>query len=90
MEERDFYVESEVLKPANLSCLFCHQTATYDIRWVVRMKKKTLPSGVDEGERARFQKARSYMVRREDSVRCKNARCGNRFEVSGLQSIAFL
>lgn len=89
MEERDFFDESEILKPANLSCLFCHQTATYDIRWLVRTKKKAL-RGPSEQERVRFEKARSYMVRREDFVRCKNARCGKRFEISGLQSVVLI
>jgi hypothetical protein len=30
------------------------------------------------------------MVRRDDLVMCKNMRCRKRFEVSGVQSVAFL
>lgn len=30
------------------------------------------------------------MVRRDDMVMCKNMRCRKRFEVSGVQSVAFL
>jgi hypothetical protein len=30
------------------------------------------------------------MVRRDDLVACKNLRCRKRFEVSGVQSVAFL
>jgi hypothetical protein len=30
------------------------------------------------------------MVRRDDLVACKNPRCRKRFEVSGVQSVAFL
>jgi hypothetical protein len=30
------------------------------------------------------------MVRRDDLVACKNIRCRKRFEVSGVQSVAFL
>jgi hypothetical protein len=53
MEERDFFDETESMKPANLSCLFCHQTDSYDIRWLVRTKKKALPGRADERDRAR-------------------------------------
>jgi len=78
------------MKPATLSCLHCHQTDTYEIRWVVRTKKKALRGPVDERDRARFAKARSYMSRLDDFVQCKNVRCRKRFEISGLQSVAFL
>lgn len=89
MEERDFFEETESLKPANLSCLHCHQTDTYEIRWLVRTKKKALRGAVDERDRARFEKARSYMLRRDDMLQCKNLRCRKRFEISGLQSVVF-
>lgn len=90
MEEREFFDESESLKPANLSCLFCHQTDAYQIRWLVRTKKKALRASADERDRARFAKARSYMLRRDDFVMCKNLRCRKRFEISGVQSVVFL
>jgi len=90
MEERDFFDEKETLKPANLSCFFCHQADSYEIRWLVRSKKKALPRGADERDRARFQKAQSYMLRRDDFVQCKNVRCRKRFEISGVQSVVFL
>jgi hypothetical protein len=90
MEERDFFDEKEVLKPANLSCLHCHQTDTYDIRWLVRTKKQALRGRADERDRARFEKARSYMLRRDDMVQCKNARCRKRFEISSVQSVVFI
>ncbi len=90
MDERDFFDENESLKPANLSCLFCHQSETYEIRWLVRTKKKALRGQADERDRARFAKARSYMLRRDDFVQCKNPRCRKRFEISGVQSVVFL
>ena len=90
MEERDFFDEKEVLKPANLSCLFCHQAEVYEVRWLVRTKKQALRGRADERDRARFEKARSYMLRRDDLVQCKNPRCRKRFEISGLQSVVFL
>jgi hypothetical protein len=90
MEERDFFDEKEVLKPANLSCLHCHQADTYDIRWLVRTKKQALRGRADERDRARFEKARSYMLRRDDMVQCKNARCRKRFEISSVQSVVFI
>ncbi len=90
MEERDFFEEREVLKPATLSCLYCRQTATYDIRWLVRSKRKSLRGRADERDRARFEKARSYMLRRDDQVQCQNARCRKRFDISGVQSVVFI
>ncbi len=90
MEERDFFDEKEAAKPATLSCLFCHQTETYEIRWLIRTKKKALRGPADERDRARFEKARSYMLRRDDFAQCKNPRCRKRFEISGLQSVVFI
>jgi len=89
MEERDFFDEKETSKPANLSCLHCHLTDTYEIRWLVRTKKPTLRGQADERDRARFAKARSYMLRRDDMVQCKNPRCRKRFEITGVQSVVF-
>ncbi|HEX5483083.1 MAG TPA: hypothetical protein VFZ08_10720 [Terriglobia bacterium] len=90
MNERDFFDEKETLKPATLSCLHCRQTETYEIRWLVRTKKKALRGAADEEDRLRFGKARSYMLRRDDQVQCKNPRCRKRFEISGVQSVVFL
>jgi len=90
MEERDFFDEKEVLKPANLSCLFCRQTGAYQIRWLERTKKRALRGNADERDRARYQKARSYLLRRDDFVQCQNPRCRKRFEISSLQSVVFL
>ncbi len=90
MEERDFFDESESLKPATLSCLHCRQTETYPIRWLVRTKKKALRGPASDQDRMRFEKARSYMLRKDDFVQCKNVRCRKRFEISGLQSVVFI
>jgi hypothetical protein len=90
MDERDFFDENETLKRATLCCLFCRQAEAYEIRWLVRTKRKTLPGHADERDRARFAKSRSYMLRRDDFVQCKNPRCRKRFEISGIQSVVFL
>ena len=90
MEERDFYDERQETKKATLNCPHCHQSCEYDLGWLVRIKRRQLPSRADERDRAKFAKARSYMVRRDDLVACKNPRCRKRFEVSGVQSVAFL
>ena len=90
MEERDFFDEEETLKTARLSCLHCRQTDEYPIRWLKRKKKKSLRGPANEPDRLRFAKARSYMLRRDDLVQCKNPRCRKRFEVSGVQSVVFL
>ena len=90
MEERDFYDERPEKKIATLNCPHCHQSGEYDVQWLVRTKKSQLPGRADERDRARFAKARSYMVRRDDMMVCKNMRCRKRFEVSGVQTVAFL
>lgn len=90
MEERDFFDESQTTKPATLSCLYCRQSETYEIRWLVRTKKKGLRGGAGEEDRLRFAKARSYMLRRDDVVQCKNPKCRKRFDISGVQSVVFL
>jgi hypothetical protein len=90
MDEREFFDEREQKKPATLTCPHCRQSGDYELAWLVRSKKRQLPPRADERDRARFAKARSYMVRRDDIVACKNLRCRKRFEVSGVQSVAFL
>ncbi|HWR17799.1 MAG TPA: hypothetical protein VN577_23420 [Terriglobales bacterium] len=90
MEERDFYDEKPETRKTNLICPHCRQEAEYELGWMVRRKKKQLPGRADERDRAKFAKARSYMVRKDDLVACKNVRCRKRFEVSGVQSVAFL
>jgi hypothetical protein len=91
MDERDFYVESNATKPAMLTCPFCRQQASYDLRWLVRTKKASLPGGrMDERDRAKFAKAASYMVLLDDKVMCKDMRCRKRFDISGIKTTAFL
>ncbi len=89
LDEREFYDEREQKKPATLNCPHCHQSAEYELSWMVRTKKRQLPSRADERDRAKFAKARNYMVRRDDMVMCKNLRCRKRIEVTGVQSVAF-
>ena len=90
MDERDFFDERQETRKATLICPHCRQSAEYDLSWVVRNKKRSLPPRADERDRAKFAKARSYMVRRDDLIGCKNIRCRKRFEVAGVQSVAFL
>ena len=89
MEERDLFDERPDKKIASLNCPHCRQVNDYELVWLVRTKKKQLPPRADERDRARFAKARSYMLRRDDLVVCKNPRCHKRFEVSGIQSVVF-
>ena len=90
MDEKHFYRESQTTKPVPLNCPFCRTLDTYELRWLVRKKIDRLPSGADERDRARFAKAQSYMVRTDDLVGCKNIRCRKRFDVAGIQSVAFI
>src|SRR5215468_3364264 len=90
MDERDFFDEKEARKPHTLNCPHCQQANEYELSWLVRTKKRQLPPRADERDRAKFAKARSYMVRRDDKVMCKNLRCRKSFEVAAVQSVAFL
>ncbi len=88
MDERSFYRESQVTKPATLNCPFCRTAQEYDLKWLVRKKVERLPRQADERDRAKFAKAASYMVLMDDKVACK--RCRRTFEISGIKSTAFL
>ena len=90
IDERAFFDERQETRKHTLNCPHCRQAAEYDLLWLVRTKKHQLPGRADEADRAKFAKARSYMVRRDDLVGCKNVRCRKRFEVSGVQSVVFL
>jgi len=90
MDERAFYSDSQATKPATLNCPYCHTAESYELRWAVRKKKDRIPPGADERDRAKFQKAQSYMVLMDDKVACKNLRCRKRFDVSGIKTMAFL
>lgn len=90
MEERDLYDEKEQKKAHTLTCPHCRQEGEYEIAWLVRTKKKQLPARADERDRAKYAKAKSYMVRKDDLLMCKNMRCRKRFEIAGVQSVAFL
>ena len=90
MDERDFFTQSETSKPATLCCPYCRQTAEYPLKWVLRQKRDRLPGSADERDRARFQKAQSYMVLLDDKVMCQNIRCRKRFDVSGIKTMAFV
>ncbi len=90
MDERAFFNESQTTRPLELHCPFCKTSASYDLRWMLRKKKDRPPQGADERDRARFQKAQSYMVLLDDKVACKNLRCRKRFDISGVKTMAFL
>lgn len=90
MDERAFYTESPTTKEIRLNCPFCRTEDTYALRWMVRKKKERIPGGGDERDRARFQKAQSYMVLMDDVANCKNPRCRKRFEISGVKTMAYI
>jgi hypothetical protein len=90
MEERDFFDEKPEQRTHTMTCPHCGQPGEYQIGWLVRRKKAQVPRGADERDRARFAKAQSYMVRTDDVLGCKNIRCRKRFDVAGIQSVAFL
>lgn len=89
MDERIFYDEKEETKQIPLVCPHCREENPYPVRWKVRTKKAELPRGANEEERARYGKARSYMVRVDDMVACRNIRCRKRFDLTG-QTVVLL
>jgi hypothetical protein len=89
MDERSFYNERPETKQLTLVCPFCHQENSYPVRWMVREKKASLPRGANEEDRKKFANARSYMVRVDDMVACRNIRCRKRIELTG-QTVVLL
>ena len=90
MNERDFFNEKEETKKATYSCPHCRERAEYDVRWLKRTRKPQPPRGANEQDRARFQKSRDYLVRIDDMLACRNARCRRRFEIPSSQSVVFI
>jgi hypothetical protein len=90
MNERDIFDERQEIKKANYSCPFCRERADYDVRWMRRTKKKHAPRHLNEQDRARFEKSRDYMVRVDDMLMCKSARCRRRFEIPSSQTVVFI
>jgi len=90
MNERDYFNEKQETKRASFSCPHCRERADYEVRWLTRTKKGTLPRGANEQDRARFAKSRDYMVRIDDQLACKNLRCRKRFEIPNSQSVVFI
>jgi hypothetical protein len=88
MNERDFFNEKQETKRATYSCPHCRERAEYDVRWLRRTKKDSLPRGANEQDRARFAKSRDYMVRIDDMLACQ--RCRRRFEIPNSQSVVFI
>lgn len=89
-DERNFFEERIEVKSATLACPNCREEADYALTWLVRRKREHPAGYADEATNARFEKARSYMVRKDDSVPCQNVRCHKRFEIVGVQTVAFL
>ena len=90
MDERKFYIESNATRPATMRCPFCGTSESYELRWLIRKKKPSIPPGADERDRALFKKIQSYMVLLDDKVACRNLRCRKRFDISGIKTTAFL
>ncbi len=82
MQERDYFTEKTETRPQTLQCGSCRQTAEYQVRWLRRTKKASLPPGGNEDDRARFKAARDYMIRTDDVVSCSNPRCRRRIEIN--------
>lgn len=85
LDERDLFTEKRETRPGRYQCPRCRRTAEYGIRWIRRSKKGRLPAGASEEDRAKFAKARNYLLRLDDQVTCKA--CGKRFEIPSQHSL---
>ncbi len=90
MRERDFYVEKQESKTARFTCPHCRQEGEYQVRWLRREKRAQLPRGASAEDRAQYDRARSYMVRMDEQLACRNLRCRRRFDVPTQQSVVLL
>jgi hypothetical protein len=78
VQEKDFFTEKTETKPMSLRCPQCRQDSDYQIRWITRTKKASLPPRADADDR--FQNARNYMIRVDDVVAC--LKCRKRIEIT--------
>ncbi len=90
MDERDFYTETAEMKRAAYACPKCRQTFEFQIRWLRRAKKKNIPPGATDLDRAKFAKARDYLVRVDDILTCPNPRCRGSFEIPNDQTVVVI
>ncbi len=90
MHEKDIFDERPETKKAEFSCPYCKQRDTYDVRWLLRTKKKNAPRSLNEGDRSRFEKSRDYLIRIDDVLMCKNMRCRKRFDIPSSQTVVFV
>jgi len=88
MDERHFFTEKAEQRPARLLCPRCRRTNDYAVRWIRRTKKRDIPAGANERDRALFAKSRDHLIRLDDEVTCRS--CGKRFEIPSHQSMIFL
>jgi hypothetical protein len=82
MDERQFFNEKTETQTQPLNCPSCRQVGEYQIRWLRRTRKPSLPPGANDQDRARFKNARDYMIRLDDIVSCSNPRCRKRIEIT--------
>lgn len=88
MQERDIFDERQETKRANFACPHCRHRDDYDVRWMRRTKKRQTPRGINQEQRARFEKSRDYMVRVDDVLMCK--KCRRRFDIPSSQTVVFI
>ena len=88
LDERAFFTDRQESRQGKYTCPKCHRTNEYSVRWVRRVKKDRLPTGADDGDKARFAKLRDYLLRLDEDVVCKT--CGKKFEIPSQHSLLFV
>jgi hypothetical protein len=90
MDERNFYTETPEMKRATYTCPKCRQASEFQIRWLRRTKKSNIAPGAKDLDRAKFAKARDYLLRVDDQLICPNPRCRNRFDIPNDQTVVLI
>ena len=83
MDEKRFYDEKEETKQIPMVCPHCRQEGTFRCAGWFGRRKLSLPAEPTRKTDKQFAKARSYMVRIDNMVACRNIRCRKRFDLSG-------
>jgi hypothetical protein len=90
MDEREFYTETPETKRATYTCPKCRQESEFQIRWLRRAKKKEIPPGANDLDRAKSAKAIDYLVRVDGQVIHPSPRCRKRFDIPSEQTLALI
>lgn len=88
LDEQTLFDKKPETRQTQYQCPRCRRTGKYNIRWMRHSKKRRLPGRVNDADRAKFEKLRSYLLRLDDDVTCKE--CGKKFDIPSQHSLLFV